>query len=325
MADFSNPWLPPQQMPQQQPAVTDTAEPNLQQKWQSWMQNPVNRNGLMAFGTQLMMGSWGSPVASALSAGIESAAGTEQVLKADALNAQTRADRLGEADTERGFKAGENEKDRAAALERAKLVSNTRLQTAGSRGNNSAFNTAYRAKYQALQIPLLSGDITQEEAEQLALSAGEAAAAAAPIGYNSQGNAPAPGQGAPTNGVPGAAGTVPPGPQTGASGAPGASSGKAPYDYNELKKKYGASWGENFDSRVQAFEAAGHKITGKPVSKGAVPKDPSFKGTADGTAKAPFPTRQQAVQQGWGSYYKDANGKLKMYSIIGDMDREPAK
>jgi hypothetical protein len=297
----------------------DTQPTDLKGQWDSWLQNPVNRNALLGFGTQLMMGSWGSPIASALGAGIESAQGTEKLMQDEAIRQEGVANKLGEAGTEREFKAGENQLDRDAALDRTNIMAQSRETIAGNRGaNNSAFNTGYRAKMQALQIPLLSGDISQEDAEQLAISAGQAAAAAAPTGYTQPGNSAAPGQGAPTNGV-----QAPSVGGTGQGGNAPAASPVAPKkgpSYDALITKYGAETVEGVLADPQkrsAFEAKFGKIEGVPASKGNVA--PKFKGMEDGTKTAPFKSRDKA---GAGDYYLKPNGKKARKGLFVGLEKE---
>jgi hypothetical protein len=301
------------------PQPTQDSQPtDLKGQWDSWLQNPVNRNALLGFGTQLMMGSWGSPIASALGAGIESAQGTEKLMQDEAIRQEGVANKLGEAGTERDFKATENQLDRDAALERTKLVSDTRLQTSGGRANNSAYNTGYRSMMNALQLPMMSGEITPEQAEAAAIAAGERAAATAPTGLGGTGNSAAPGQGTPTNGVQQSpvGGTAPAG--NAPAGSPVAPK-KGP-SYDALITKYGA---ETVDSvlstpeKRQQFEAKFGKIEGVPASKGNVA--PKFKGMEDGTKGAPFKSRDKA---GPGDYYVKANGKKARKGLFVGLEKE---
>lgn len=307
------PGMMPQEVTGPQP-TQDSQPADLTTQWKSWLENPVNRNMMLGAGMQLMMGSWGSPIASAMGAGIESAAGTEKLMQDEAIRQEGVANKLGEAETERGWKSGENQLDRQAAQQRADTMSSTRLQTSGARANNSAFNTAYRTKMQALQIPLLSGEITQEEAEGLALAAAERAAASAPAGYVQPGNSASPGQGASTNGVQqpsvGGTGTPPP-----AAGSPSPGQQTKALDYNYLLKTYGAD--SVTPERLEAAKARGYTITNMPGEK-AKP-NPSFKGLEDGTKTAPFKSRDKA---GAGDWYITASGKKARKGLFKGLEKE---
>lgn len=306
------------------PAPTTEAQPaDLKSEWDSFLQNPVNRNGLLGAGLQLMMGSWGSPLAASVGAGIESMAGTEKVLHDQ--DVQERAFNTGRSDVaaDESFR-----RDELAARERMNNADNqTRTSIASTKTGRSpnvvsAYNTAYRQKMQAYAIPLMSGEITQEDAEAAALAAAERAAQSAesvvsnngsngvpggPVQAGSGGNGPAGTQGAANNSA--------------ASGPPTASPNKGP-SYKDISTRYGQDvvdqMLQNPERRAQ-FEAKWGKVEGIPAAKGQLPKNPAFKGTAAGTKESPFASRDQAKA---GQWYKTKDGKKKRKGLFESMEEE---
>ncbi len=321
----SQPVPTPSGQPQAQAPTQDTQPTDLKGQWDSWLQNPVNRNGLLAFGTSLMMGSWGNPLANSLAAGVESAAGTEQVQNNEAIRNQSRNDELSQF----GQKREEAGLDRQNRLDVAKIGADSRTQIAANRQNNQLgtqekihYRTAYNKTLESLRNNniLLPPDqqLSEEDMAAQAMAQGEAAVSnyrsifGSDAGPTSQAN----------SGAPGAAGTTPAAGQTPAGGVPraaGAAAQKGP-SYSDIVAKYGADRVDALladPQRRQQFESQFGKVQAVPASKGQVPANPSFKGTEDGTQKAPFSSREKA---GAGQWYKDAQGNAKRKGLFQGLE-----
>jgi hypothetical protein len=297
----------------------DTVEPDLKSRWDSWLVNPVNRNGLLGFGLQMMAGGWGNNFANSLSAGVESMAGTEKLMADDALRERARGDTLDNQDQNRQI-----EREKMLSDEkRTKMMVDGRASVATLRKTPSqlaAYNTAYREAMTAQQLGILSGDVTLEEAQMNALTAAEAAVSSAQS-VGAAGSTVGTANSGPTSqanfGTGAPAGTTPPAAQTGVSGAPGGSKTRA---YSDLKAK----WGEQLtDEKIQQIEGMGYTITGKP---GEMAESPAIKPTFKGIAKEgersqffrneddPAPTRDEAYS---GQTYLGKDGYVYRKNIFG--------
>jgi hypothetical protein len=300
----------------QQPAgapIGPAPAPAAQSEWDSFLSDPRNRAGLLGFGLQMMMGGWGNNVASSLGAGIESYAGAEKLQYDQALNERTRQDQL----AERQRQSSEAELDRQNRKDIAGMYTQSRETVAGMRQSRSpsqlaAYTAAYRSSMDASQIPILSGQMSLEEAEAQARAAAEAASMSA------QSVGAAGGFQANSGGTP-APGGVPPPAQTAASGVPTGVQGSGP-SYSDLVARYGQAQVDaalaDPQKRAQ-IEARVGKIQGLPPSKGGT--IPSFAGVAkpDGSKAAPFAS---AAEAGFGKHFIGADGKIKLKTLFGEMD-----
>lgn len=322
MADMMNPWAPAQ--PTMQPGPTmDAQQPNLQQKWESFMSNPVNRSMMVGAGLQLMMGSWGNQVGNAFAAGIDSAAGTEKVMQDQAnldADEQLKRDQLAQQASEGELDRQSRERIAGTYATSREAVADKRIANARNPNYISAYNTAYRSTRQGLELSVMAGEMSQEEAEAAAIAAGERAGLSAMQTVPAGGSGPLPGQGTPGNGNTGSQGGMPGQGQTAATGQrQGSTNAPKTFQYSDLKRRFGNTPG--FDEKVAAFEAQGYKVAGKPLTKKSVEAGaPKYGGVQpDGSKESPFASSAQA---GRGQHFLK-NGEVWYKNVFGQEAKAP--
>lgn len=230
------------------PGASDAAPADAHGQWMDWLQNPTNRAGLLSFGLSALSGGWGSGrqrMAQAIGAGAEGASGAQAIQDKEsdtAFNQDLENRKLKQqSDLESQKEAG--------ALERTKLLADSRSDVAKIRGQGGGsmskyeqtfYNQVYTGKQKDLTQAATLGlaknaDGTDMSAEDISAIAAKSAEDAILSRRSLYGDGSAPGLQAPSAAAPGA-GTTPPATPAPASGQ---GQGTAPRTYEDLASKSG--------------------------------------------------------------------------------------
>jgi hypothetical protein len=139
---------------QPQTAVPAQPDPELKGQWDSWLQNPANRAGLLSFGLQAMTGGWGNTsqqLAAALGAGVEGYQGAQKFQLDQELQERQRNDKLNEQEADRALRRELAETNNKAAMDRTIYSADRRIGSNPSVKDQAFWDRVYQNERKRLQ------------------------------------------------------------------------------------------------------------------------------------------------------------------------------